>query len=494
MPDQPDQSFSWVCTECGRRVPRKVSSCRCGFVKVNDGGADESHDAHDQQEPTNNATASSSVSVSTAVIAVLAVSLVGVFWLGRRSSISPGETKSGRSDAATPTASGPTASGPTVAGPTASGPTDEPTSRSDRTTRTEPPIAVPAPSEMPPPSPQPNAVTTASALSRSGGTSSIEDLVARVMPAVITVQTGNARGSGFFVGPDTILTNVHVVGNHAGVTIRHSDGTVTNARVESTSTAYDIAVLKTSTPLPNQPTIPLGTINTARIGQEIIVIGTPLGFLQNTVSRGIISGLREVDGSTLLQTDAAINPGNSGGPVLDRNGTALGIVKSGYSGRDGLSFAVAIDHAQAVLEGRSAPPVAVSATPSPYKALSPAVMSPTDQLRQDGSHAFEQAIDRLARQADALDQRWRSFRRGCYRGPIGGSFDREWFALYDERAMQGVVARGCDTSFSEIRRQADEIHAGILEADEAARRANVYPGERRAALGRQRLDFSGWSR
>ncbi len=71
--------------------------------------------------------------------------------------------------------------------------------------------------------------------------------------------------------------------------------------------------------------------------------------LQNTVTRGIVSAVRQVGPVTLVQTDAAVNPGNSGGPVLDREGMVIGIatmaVKAGLG--QGLSFAVAIDHATA---------------------------------------------------------------------------------------------------------------------------------------------------
>src|SRR5207244_4665170 len=121
------------------------------------------------------------------------------------------------------------------------------------------------------------------------------------------------------------------------------------------SQAFEMAVLKVIGTLANQATIRMGATAGVRVGEEVIAIGTPLGFLQNTVSRGIVSALRDVDGATMIQTDAAINPGNSGGPLLDRSGEAIGIIKSGYNGRNGLSFAVAIDHARAVLDGRLAP-------------------------------------------------------------------------------------------------------------------------------------------
>ena len=89
-------------------------------------------------------------------------------------------------------------------------------------------------------------------------------------------------------------------------------------------------------------------------GQEIVVIGSALGTLQNSVSRGIVSGLRSAGGATLVQTDAAVNPGNSGGPMLDRSGAVVGITTMGYKNAEGLNFGVAIDHARDLLEGRIA--------------------------------------------------------------------------------------------------------------------------------------------
>ena len=323
---------------------------------------------------------------------------------------------------------------------------------------------------------------------------SLEDLVSRVSPAVVTIEASSSRGSGFFVAPDTILTNVHVVTSATSVTVRRTDGSTTTARVETQSAPYDIAVLKVSTPLPDQPTIQLGSAANARVGQEVIAIGTPLGFLQNTVSRGIVSALREVEGATMIQTDAAINPGNSGGPLLDRSGAAIGIIKSGYSGRNGLSFAVAIEHARMVLDGRSTTPPNVTATPSPYQPIAPAVASATDQRRADGAKAYEQTLTEILRRADALDGQWRNFRSRCYEGRIVGAFDREWFALWEPRAMQGAVSPGCGVYFSEIRQEAFAIRDAVGAAEEAARRADVYPGTRRDALRRFRLDYAGWGR
>ena len=278
------------------------------------------------------------------------------------------------------------------------------------------------------------------------------------------------------------------------VTVRRPDGSTASARVESLSAPFDIAVLKVANPLPDQPIVTMGSAAAARVGQEVIAIGTPLGFLQNTVSRGIVSALREVDGATMIQTDAAINPGNSGGPLLDRAGLVIGVIKSGYNGRNGLSFAVAIDHARAVLDGRPAQAPNTTSLPSPYRAIAPAVAPPMDQRRNDSAKAFEQAIAQIARRADALDARWRNFRNTCYEGRVAGSFEHEWYALWDPRAMQGSVSPGCGPFFGEIRQIATAIRDAVIAADEAARQADVYPGTRRDVLRHWRLDNPAWSR
>jgi S1-C subfamily serine protease len=360
-----------------------------------------------------------------------------------------------------------------------------------------PPAPAPAsPWPTPPADPVPDRLTATlpeRVPSSADTPAALEDLIARVMPAVVTIQTPTSRGSGFFVAPDTLITNVHVVGTESTVTIRRSNGTTATARVQATSPAFDIAVLKVSDVASNQTIIPLGATASVRIGEEVIAIGTPLGFLQNTVSRGIVSGLRDVGGATLVQTDAAINPGNSGGPLLNRSGAVIGIIKSGYVGSDGLAFAVAIDHARAVLAGRGDPSGAPTGS-TEYQALSPAVAAPSDQRRLDATRAYEEAIGQLARRADDLDGQWKSFVAQCYQGRIVGTFDRPWFALWDSRAMLGAVASSCTPYFDDLRRRATDIQHAVTAVDEVARAADIYPGTRRDVLRKFRLDYAGWSR
>jgi hypothetical protein len=227
-----------------------------------------------------------------------------------------------------------------------------------------------------------------------------------------------------------------------------------------------------------------------------MALGSPLG-LQNTVTRGIVSAVREVGGLTLVQTDAAINPGNSGGPLIARSGDVIGIATMGMrsSVAQGLSFAVAIDHAQALLAGQRT--VTTRSTPlnTLNQAMSTQSSSSDSELRRArGNQVYQQTIATLARHADQLDGRWITFKRSCYEGRVVGSFDREWFALWEPRAMPGIVSPACGAIFNDVRRVADDIRAAVMAADEAARQADVYPGTRRDVLRTHRLDYSGWSR
>ena len=470
MNDHAVPAFSRVCPECGRRVPSKVPSCRCGcvFDEVAEAAGmapAELADAGDQP-PAHRARQGASSIITTLVVAA-AASLTVFFWM---KTPPPPE---GAGAATTPTY---------LPAPRTEAPPDSP--------------SAPAPSFTILPNgdtPAPLVLEREAAAPASVAVplSSLEDVVSRAMPALVRVESPDGFGSGFFVAPDTIVTNAHVVGSNASVTIRRTDGRTAPARVETTATEFDIAIMRISNPDPRQPALTMGSGMNARAGQEIIALGTPLG-LQNTVTRGIVSAVREVGGVTLVQTDAAINPGNSGGPLLDRGGAVIGIATMGIgsSVAQGLSFGVAIEHAQSLLAGRRS-----VATGTPAASLTQAMSgrqgtAASDTIREEGARTYDQAIAALARTADSLDDYWRKFKSACYEGRVaGGSFDREWFALWDPRAMQGAVSPGCEQSFATARGAAQDIRTGVLNAQEAARRAGVYPGTLRDVRRRNRLEF-----
>ncbi|HVW52592.1 MAG TPA: Do family serine endopeptidase [Trinickia sp.] len=163
-------------------------------------------------------------------------------------------------------------------------------------------------------------------------------------------------GSGVIVSSEGyILTNEHVVDGADEIEVALPDGRRTNAKVIGVDPETDLAVLKIG--LTNLPTITLGRIEQARVGDVVLAIGNPFGVGQ-TVTMGIISALgRNHLGintfENFIQTDAPINPGNSGGALVDVKGNLLGINTAIYSrsgGSLGIGFAIPVSTARSVLE------------------------------------------------------------------------------------------------------------------------------------------------
>ncbi|WP_306590262.1 S1C family serine protease [Geothrix sp. 21YS21S-4] len=358
--------------------------------------------------------------------------------------------------------------------------------------RPAPAFSAPAAAPQPPlpevPAPEPAGSATSAA-------PSTEDVVARVLPAVVMVETGSGRsGSAFFVGRDRLLTNHHVIVGRSYVKLRLADGSVLDARIEATAAGYDLAVLHLMQPGPERAFLPLGTVQEVRPGQEVLAVGTPLGLLQNTVTRGIVSSLRRLDRVVVLQTDTALNPGNSGGPLVDRAGRAVGITTMGFRGSQGLNFAVAIDHARALLDGK---PLQLAFVPSGpdegMKALLPgAGPSETDRLREEGTRRYAARLEAIARGADQLESAFASFLTYDWEGRAVGTFDRNFYAFWERGALQGESVKGREARGAGLRQAVDGLRDRFREAEEEARRADVFPGTRRDLRHRYRLDDRRW--
>lgn len=162
-------------------------------------------------------------------------------------------------------------------------------------------------------------------------------------------------GSGFIISKDgLIVTNRHVVSDQeASYTVMTNDGKKYDAKVMAIDPVSDVAVLKIEAG-GNLPTLELADSGNLKIGQTVIAIGNSLGEFRNTVSKGIISGLKRNvtagDGmgqaetlSEVIQTDAAINPGNSGGPLLNISGQVIGVNVAMAQGAQSIGFALPID-------------------------------------------------------------------------------------------------------------------------------------------------------
>jgi putative serine protease PepD len=162
--------------------------------------------------------------------------------------------------------------------------------------------------------------------------------------------SGTASGSGFvYDDKGHIVTNAHVVEGADAITVSFGDREALDAEVTGILVGSDLAVLKVDPSQVPAEALPLADSSSLDVGDPVVAIGNPFG-LERTVTTGIISALqREIqapDGTTIrdvIQTDAAINPGNSGGPLLDEEGSVIGVntqIVSQSGGNEGIGLAV----------------------------------------------------------------------------------------------------------------------------------------------------------
>ncbi|HEX6133697.1 MAG TPA: trypsin-like peptidase domain-containing protein [Longimicrobiales bacterium] len=174
-------------------------------------------------------------------------------------------------------------------------------------------------------------------------------------------------GSGFIIDAQgRVLTNEHVVRGATEVLVTLRDGRDFPATVIGSDEVTDLALLQLQDVTGSLPVAPLGTSSNLMIGEWVIAIGNPFGFMlanaEATVTAGVVSGvgrniIPEGDSSEggwyldMIQTDASINPGNSGGPLVNALGEVIGVnssIISGSGGSVGLGFAIPIDRARRV--------------------------------------------------------------------------------------------------------------------------------------------------
>lgn len=171
-----------------------------------------------------------------------------------------------------------------------------------------------------------------------------DQVFASASPAVVEVVVRDrffkplGQGSGFYLTNDgQIVTNFHVIHDASFASVIETNGTVRGVeRVVATNSGADLAILKVSRS--DGPTLRLSQA-LPRIGTKVYAIGNPQGFT-NTLSEGIISGLRQDTSIPEIQTTAAISPGSSGGPLIGEDGAVVGVTAATWTNGQALNFAV----------------------------------------------------------------------------------------------------------------------------------------------------------
>lgn len=185
---------------------------------------------------------------------------------------------------------------------------------------------------------------------RGSGTQKLIDRVPQLQSSVATLFSGNGTGSGFFIQADGyLLTNHHVVGDAKYVKVKLANGRELVGEVLRTDRARDVALVKTEA-------VALAPMelasDEARAGDDVYALGSPLGeTFASSLTRGVISGTREVEGQRWLQSDVKILPGSSGGPLLGKDGTVVGMTSRGLgAGTMGINLFIPIRDAMKTLQ------------------------------------------------------------------------------------------------------------------------------------------------
>jgi serine protease Do len=176
------------------------------------------------------------------------------------------------------------------------------------------------------------------------------------------IDSGTSTASGFIISEDGfIVTNNHVISNAyeqgSDVLITLHDGTEYVGKIVGGEAASDIALIKIE-PKEKLVPLPLGSLDNMDIGEDVYVIGNPLGYLTFTYTSGILSARdREITTGpnvspvNMFQMTAAINSGNSGGPVLNNRGEVIGVsaAKPNDPGIEGIYFAIPFDDVRTLI-------------------------------------------------------------------------------------------------------------------------------------------------
>ncbi len=177
-----------------------------------------------------------------------------------------------------------------------------------------------------------------------------QQIIEQYQKAIIQIATQTGTGTGFYIKEfDLIVTNDHVVGENAEVTITGKAFDKVLSRVWYTDRKHDLAFLEAPKGI-ELPEVRLGRYEEMKDGDQVVAIGHPYG-LNYTATQGVISKVDRIrDGLKFIQIDAAINPGNSGGPLVNNKGEVIGVNSFIIRGGDNLGFALPVLYLREALQ------------------------------------------------------------------------------------------------------------------------------------------------
>src|SRR5207249_8902625 len=174
----------------------------------------------------------------------------------------------------------------------------------------------------------------------------LPDLVRRIKPSAVAIETFDARGeklargSGFFIDVDRVVTNRHVIeGAYRAEVHLNSGNSFPVKNVLAVDAEGDVALLKVDAPA--NLVRPLSLDRTSpQEGEMVVGIGNPFG-LEGSVTNGIVSAVRDIPGfGRIIQITAPISPGSSGSPVVNMQGQVIGVATLQITGGQSVNFAI----------------------------------------------------------------------------------------------------------------------------------------------------------
>ncbi|HEX3085441.1 MAG TPA: trypsin-like peptidase domain-containing protein, partial [Pyrinomonadaceae bacterium] len=174
----------------------------------------------------------------------------------------------------------------------------------------------------------------------------LPDLVRRIKPAAVAIETFDAkgdklsRGSGFFIDKDRVVTNRHVIDGAYRADVHLNSGNSFPVKsVVAVDAEADVALLKVDAPASQVRSLSLDRTSPQE-GESVVVIGNPFG-LEGSVTNGIVSAVRDIPGfGRIIQITAPISPGSSGSPVVNMHGQVIGVATLQITGGQSVNFAI----------------------------------------------------------------------------------------------------------------------------------------------------------
>jgi parallel beta-helix repeat protein len=218
-----------------------------------------------------------------------------------------------------------------------------------------------------------------------------------VVKIIVRTSDGEGTGTGFVVSADgKIATNYHVIAGASKIFVKLPDGrTIGTERVVAFDKRVDLAILQVEGV--SLPPLSLDDGEAVVVGQEVCVMGSPLG-LEQSFGTGVVSAKRVLDGFEWIQVTAPISPGNSGSPVMTRSGTVIGVAT--FTTREGqnLNFASSVKYLRMLLSRQPIKPERPSAQPPqepPVPQEPPAPQEPPSSMLVTNASEFVQAISEI---------------------------------------------------------------------------------------------------